>query len=616
MKILLRLLGYLKPYWRQTILAYLSLLMVTILGLVVPWLIKQVLDVGLAQREYTFLALAAWAVVGVTAFKAIFAFGQQYLSEWLAQRVAYDVRNAFYDKVQRLSFSYHDKAQTGQLMSRATSDVDAIRVFTGMGLLHILNIILLVITISAILFSMHWQLAIVAMLPIPLLAATAVRFGRIIRPIFLKLQQKFADLTTVLQESLSGARVVRAFARESFEQDKFQTENWAVLEQNLRAVRRWSFTFPMMGFITGVGTVLILWYGGNEVIAGRMSVGTLVAFNSYLVMLAWPIRQLGWVVNLLARAAASGERIFEVLDAVSEVTERPGSRELPAIQGRVRFEDVTFAYESSAPVLKSVDLEAQPGQVIALLGLTGSGKSTVISLIPRFYDVTGGRILIDGEDIRNVTLQSLRRQIGTVLQETFLFSATIKDNIAYGRVDAGPTEIEAAARAAHAHEFIQSFPQGYDTWVGERGVTLSGGQKQRVAIARALLMNPRILILDDSTSSVDTETEYLIQQALTRLMEGRTSFVIAQRLTTLLRADQILVLKDGEVMERGRHQELLAQGGLYKEVYDLQLRDQEERSLARAARERLGLETTEEPEARSRFHVSGSMFQMSPAGEA
>jgi len=570
MRYLLRLLGYLKPYWGRAVIAYCCLLTVTALNLVVPWLIKEVLDVGLADQTGRVLVLAALAVIGVTAGKTVFAFGQQYLMEWLSQRVAYDVRNDLYDHLQRLSFSYHDKAQTGQLMSRATSDVDSVRVFTGIGLLQIVNITLLSIAISFVLFSMHPRLALLALAPVPVLAARALYFGRTIRPIFLRLQQKWADLTTVLQENLAGVRVVRAFAQEDYERQKFDQENVAVLERNLEAVRKWSFNFPLMSFIISLGAVLILWFGGREVVAGRLSVGTLVAFNSYLVMLAGPVRQLGWIVNLLARAMASGERIFEILDTPREIREAPQARELPPLRGQVRFEHVTFSYDSGAPVLKDVDLEAQPGQVIALLGLTGSGKSTIISLIPRFYDVSAGRILVDGYDIRDVALKSLRRQIGIVLQETLLFSATVRENIAYGRTEASQEEIEAAARTAHAHEFISSFPDAYDTHVGERGVRLSGGQKQRIAIARAILKNPRILILDEATSSVDTETESLIQHAMQELVKDRTTFVIAHRLSTLKRADCILVMQEGTIVERGTHEELIALGGFYASLCEKQ----------------------------------------------
>jgi len=571
---LIRLLSYLKPYWKQTALAYLCLAITMGLGLIIPWLIKEVLDRGLAARDQQFMIMAALAVVGIYALNALFSFGLQYLREWISQRVAYDVRNQLYDHVQRLSFAYHDTAQTGQFMSRATSDVEAVRAYTGPGLMDLTHSAFLLLAVSIILFTVNARLAIITMIPTLLIFIITVRFGRLIRPVHMRIQQHFSRMSTTLQENLSGVRVVKAFAREPHEIDKYRQDNWKLLSENMNSVRMWSFDFPMMRFLTAVSTALLLWYGGQDVLAGTLSIGTIVAFNSYLVMLSWPLRRLGWVVNLLARASASGERIFEIVDARSAVVEKPAAIELPRLDGHVRFEHVTFSY-GGKPVLRDVDIDAQPGQVVALLGLTGSGKTTVVNLIPRFYDVGMGRILVDGRDVRSVTLASLRRQIGVVLQENFLFSASVRDNIAYGRPDAAMDDVVAAAKAAHAHDFIENLPFGYDTRVGERGITLSGGQKQRVAIARALLMDPRILILDDSTSSVDTETEHLIQQALTRLMEGRTTFVIAQRLTTILRADQILVMQDGVVVQRGRHHELLEQGGLYRRIYDLQLSDQE-----------------------------------------
>lgn len=571
---LIRLLSYLKPYWKQTLLAYLCLATTMGLGLVIPWLIKEVLDRGLAARDQQFLIVAALSIVGIYALNAVFSFGLQYLREWISQRVAYDVRNQLYDHVQRLSFAYHDTAQTGQFMSRATSDVEAVRAYTGPGLMDLTQSMLLLLAVTIILFTVNVRLAIITMIPSLLIFIITVRFGRLIRPVHMRIQQHFSRMSTTLQENLSGVRVVKAFAREEHEIEKYRQDNWKLLDENMRSVRMWSFDFPMMRFLTAVSTALLLWFGGQDVLAGSLSIGAIVAFNSYLVMLSWPLRRLGWVVNLLARASASGERIFEIVDARSAVVEKPAATDLPRLQGHVRFEHVTFSY-GGKPVLRDVDIDAQPGQVIALLGLTGSGKTTVVNLIPRFYDVGMGRILVDGHEVRAVSLASLRRQIGVVLQENFLFSASVRDNIAFGRPDATMDDVVAAAKAAHAHDFIEDLPFGYETRVGERGITLSGGQKQRVAIARALLMDPRILILDDSTSSVDTETEHLIQQALMRLMEGRTTFVIAQRLTTILRADQILVLQDGVVVQRGRHHELLQQGGLYKRIYDLQLSDQE-----------------------------------------
>jgi ATP-binding cassette, subfamily B, multidrug efflux pump len=574
MSSLLRLLSFQKPYRVQTILMYTCLGVTTALGLIVPVVIKGVLDRGLADRDMRFLVLSAVAILIIALLNAVFSFGLQYLREWISQRVAYDIRNQLYDHVQRLSFAYHDTAQTGQFMSRATSDVDAIRAFTGPGLADLTGSAVIFIGVTIILFAVDAQLAILTMIPTVLIGVIALRFGRTIRPVHLRIQQAFSRMSTTLQENLSGVRVVKAFAREPHEVSKYSDDNVKLLAENMRSARMASFYFPMMRFLTAVSTVILLWFGGQAVVSGRLTVGTVVAFNSYLVMLGWPLRRLGWVVNLMARASASGERVFEILDSKSPVTEKIGAASLGRLEGRVRFEHVTFSY-GGKPVLREVDIDAQSGQIVALLGLTGSGKTTVVNLIPRFYDVNMGRITVDGHDVRDVTLASLRRQIGVVLQESFLFSASVRDNIAYGRPDASLDDVVAAAKAAHAHEFISDLPYGYDTRVGERGITLSGGQKQRVAIARALLMDPRILILDDSTSSVDTETEHLIQQALNRLMEGRTTFVIAQRLSTILRADQILVMKDGQIIQRGRHHELLAQGGLYQIIYELQLADQE-----------------------------------------
>ncbi|MFQ6015994.1 MAG: ABC transporter ATP-binding protein [Anaerolineae bacterium] len=573
---LVRLLKYMRSYSQRAILAYLCIAAVTLLNLTVPWLIKEVIDRGLAGGQRSFLLLAAAAIVGVNLFKSAFAFGQQYLTEWLSHRIAYDLRNELYDHLQRLSFAFHDRAQTGQLMSRATSDVEMVQRFTGIGLIDLVHTTFIFFSILILMLSVHWQLTLVGLTPIPVLLFITVRFGLALRPHFQRIQEQFAAMSTTLQENLAGVRVVKAFAREEYEKDKFASENRELMDRRLRVIRLWASNFPLMFFLISVSTALILWYGGRKVVAGELSIGTLVAFNSYLLMLALPVRRLGWIVNISSRAIASGQRIFEILDTPSVVRETPGAFELPPVEGYVRFEDVHFAYDGGELVLKGINLRAEPGQVIALLGSTGSGKSTIINLLPRFYDVTQGRITIDGYDIRDVTLESLRRQIGIVLQDTFLFSATIRENIAYGRPEATIEEIIEVAQAAYAHDFITAFPDGYDSLVGERGITLSGGQRQRVAIARALLLDPPILILDDSTSSVDTETEYLIQQALATLMRGRTTFVIAQRLTTVLNADQIIVLDDGRIAEQGTHEELLARGGLYREIYDLQLREQEE----------------------------------------
>lgn len=574
-RVLLRLLSYLKPYWRRVLLAYICLLGVTALGMVVPWVLKEAVDIGLAGETPTVLAVLAGGLLGLGIVRAGVSFGQRYLSAWLSQRISYDLRNQLYEHIQSLSFAYHDQTHTGQLISRCTSDVSAVENFSGTGLMDMVNILVLLAGTLAVLFSIHSSLAAASLIPIPIIMLITVRLGRRIRPLFKRIQQQRAQMTTILQEDLTGIQVVKAFAREQHEADRFRDANVRLMERRLDAVGEWSFNFPLMTFVISLGTAIILWYGGNLVVDGVLSVGTLVAFNGYLGMLAIPIRRLGWLVNMAAEAVASGERIFEILDVPSPVQEKPDAVDLPAGEGRVEFREVCFSYGEEA-VLKQVSFTARPGQTVALLGATGSGKSTIIHLVPRFYDVSDGQILVDGHDIREVTLGSLRRQIGIVLQDTFLFSATIRDNIAYGREDATEQEIVEAAKAAHAHEFITAFPDGYDTVVGERGITLSGGQRQRVAIARALLLDPRILLLDDSTSSVDMRTEYLIQQALARLMEGRTTFVIAQRLSTVMRAHQILVLDRGRIAESGTHEELLEQGGLYAEIYDLQLRGQAE----------------------------------------
>ncbi|GAB4405817.1 MAG: ABC transporter ATP-binding protein [Anaerolineales bacterium] len=580
-----RLLGYVRPYARRTALAYACLLGVTALSLAVPWVIKQAVDLGLTQGTPSTLLVLAGGLLGLGLVRAGFSFGQRYLSAWLAHRVAYDLRNRLYDRIQTLSFAFHDHAQTGQLMSRCTSDVSSVEALAGTGLAEFVNIAVLFTAALVILFRIHPGLAAAALTPIPILAFVTVRFGRRIGPLFQRIQEQHAEMTTILQEDLTGIQVVQAFTREPYEIQRFRDANVELMRRRLATIREWSFNFPMMTFIISLGTAIILWYGGNLVNNGQLTVGTLVAFNSYLGMLAVPVQRMGWLVDMAADAVASGRRIFEILDTPSPVQEKPGAIDLPVGAGRVEFRDVAFGY-GDTPILEHISFVAEPGQIVALVGETGAGKSTLIHLIPRFYDVTAGQILVDGYDIRDVTLRSLRRQIGIVLQDTFLFSTTIRENIAYGREDATDDEIIAAAKAAHAHEFIVQFPDGYDTLVGERGITLSGGQRQRVAIARALLMDPRILLLDDSTSSVDTETERLIQDALTRLMVGRTTFVIAQRLSTVMRAHQILVIDGGRIVERGTHAALLALGGRYATIYEQQIRPTGERLAALVARAR------------------------------
>jgi ATP-binding cassette subfamily B multidrug efflux pump len=577
MKSLFRTLGYLRRHWLVALGAYVSLLIATGASLVMPRLIQTVIDRGIHDRD---LQLALWTSLGLVALalgRALFSFFQGYLSEKASQSVAYDLRNAIYAKLQSLSFSYYDRAQTGQLMTRATSDVDLVRTFTGMGFLQMLNAVVMLVGSLVALFAMNWRLALVSMFIIPLALVVFGVFATRARPMFTRVQQKFSTLNTVLQENLAGVRVVKAFAREPHEAERFARSNRELLAENLKVFTLLAFVIPTIFLVANLGTLTVTWYGGFQVIGGQLTIGELVAFNTYLFMVMMPIGMLGMIAGMISQAGASAVRVFEILDTESEVSDAPDAKPLPPIEGRVAFEHVSFRYFGSGEnVLSEVSFVAKPGQTVALLGATGSGKSTIINLIPRFYDVTTGRVAIDEYDVRDVTIESLRSQIGIVLQETTLFSGTIRENIAFGRPDATEEEIIAAAKAAEAHDFIMSFADGYDTQVGERGVTLSGGQKQRMAIARALLMNPRILILDDSTSSVDFETEQRIQQALERLMAGRTSFVIAQRIATVLNADQILVLDKGRVVARGTHEELMEISPIYAEIYHSQLRGERE----------------------------------------
>lgn len=571
-----RLLAYLRPYWRQVILGYGAMFIAAVINLFVPQIIKRAIDNGLAAGSGRMLFNAAALILGIAVVRGLAAFTQRFYGEWLTHRVSYDLRTDFYAAVQHLPFAFHDQAQTGDLMSRATSDISETERFAGIGLMDLAGVIVLGVGIILAMLWEDWHLALLALGPILLLFAATIRFGRVVRPMFKVVQEQMGVLSTTMQESMTGIAVVKAFAREPYELEKFDRENDIWFDRRFRVIRTWANNWPLFTFLLALGVFLLLYFGGNAALRGEITVGALFAMISYVLMLNGPAQRLGFLTNLAATAGASATRVFEIIDTPSDIPEAPDAETLHDVQGEVRFEQVDFAYRNTRPVLSDITFTARPGQRIALIGPTGAGKSTVINLLPRFYDPTAGRICIDGVDIRTVTLHSLRRQIGLVLQDPFLFSMTIGENIAYGRPEAEGDDIITAARAANAHDFITHFPNGYDTVVGERGVTLSGGQKQRIAIARALLLDPRILVLDDSTSSVDTETEHLIQQALERLMANRTTFVIAQRLLTLKHADQILVMDEGKIVARGAHHQLLEAGGLYREIYDLQLRDQEE----------------------------------------
>ncbi len=581
----LRILHYLKPYWRRVIVVYVCLFSALALQLTIPTILARAIDDGIIARDPGFLTRAALLIIGLVLLQGIFTYVRSFFVESISFEVAFDMRNELYVHLQRLSFSFHDRAQTGQLMSRGTEDINNIRSMLVMAMRPLVMAIGTLIAVTVILLRIDLGLAALALLPMPLLIWYSIRFGVSLRPMFVKVQQQFGAMTSALQENVAGNRVVRAFAQERAESERFEAELEELFERNLRAARRWAFSYPLTLLVSGIGLAVVVWFGALQVIAGVISIGTLVAFNRYITLLNDPIRWLGMIVNRIARAVASAERLFETLDSRPTITDRPGAVALPSIRGEVRFDDVRFAFPGTKRnALEGMSFAAPAGSVTALIGETGSGKSALLSLIPRFYDVSAGRVLVDGQDVREVKLDSLRRQIGIVLQETFLFSITIRENIAFGRPEATLDEVAAAATAARAHEFISTMPEGYETTMGERGVTLSGGQKQRLAIARALVLDPRILLLDDATSSVDTETEHEIQQALQTLMAGRTSFIIAQRLTTVQHADQILVLEEGRIVERGTHRELLERPGLYRELYDLQLRDQEEAQQALAHR--------------------------------
>ena len=518
------------------------------------------------------LIQAGLFIVGFAVLRGVFSFLQAYWAERNSQAVAFDLRNDLYAKIQRLSFSYHDQNQTGQLMIRATDDVEKLRLFLGQGLLQLVGAIVLLTATLIILFTTNSQLALAAIWILPVALIMFIFFGTISQPLFAKVQQKLSALNTILQENLAGIKVVKAFTREKSEEVKFKVAADDLMGQQIVIARLFTFLMPLVFLVANLGQASMLYVGGKEIILGTLTLGEWQEFSMYLMYIFFPVAQLGFIITQFGQAAASATRIFEILDAKSDVTDKPGAIDLPQVNGNINFENVTFRYVGGGePVLDKVSFEAKPGQTIALLGATGSGKTSIINLLPRFYDPTDGRITIDGHDLRDVKLESLRAQIGIVLQETTLFSGSIRDNIAFGKPEATDQEIIAAATAAAAHEFIMSFPDGYNTPVGERGTTLSGGQKQRVAIARALLLNPRILILDDSTSSVDLGTEAIIQTVIDKLMKGRTSFVIAQRISTVMNADQIIVLDKGKVVAIGKHADLLEDNEIYAEIYTSQL---------------------------------------------
>ena len=572
-----RLMRYLGKYRLWVSIAAVGIIGTNILLIVVPYILRDVVDIGIEQGDSAYMLSAGLLVVGLGFLRGLAAFLGRFFGERLSHYVSYDIRNEIYDKVQRQSFSYHDSAQVGTIITRAISDVNEIQRYFNYGLMDGLNVILLLIGVVSIMMATSPLLAIIAFIPLAPLALYSNRFVMRVHPRWKKVMDRMQALSNHIQENALGAEVVRGFAREPYEIERFHKENQNLYIEQLDFITQWITFLPISAALAAMSTALVLLFGGLMEAAGmgNISVGLIVTFNAYVLLLTQPLRFVGFIILLTTQAAASGERIFEVIDEAEEVVNSRAARKT-AVKGHVRFEDVSSHYNSSNhAVLNQINLEAQPGEVVAIIGLTGSGKTTIANLIPRFYDVTDGRVMIDGIDVRDFDLDSLRSQIGIVMQQSLLFNATIEENIAYGNPAASREQIIEAATSANAHGFISEFPNGYQTEVGERGVTLSGGQKQRIAIARALLIDPRILILDDATSSVDTRTEHLIQQALERIMEGRTTFVIAQRMSTILQADQIIVLRDGEIIQHGSHETLLQDGGLYEEIYKLQLEEQE-----------------------------------------
>jgi ATP-binding cassette subfamily B multidrug efflux pump len=581
MRIILRIIAIALDHKWRLIAAYGCVVGATAAYLVLPKFIGAAVDEvanGIETGEISegVILRIALAILGLTIIRGVLSFGQNYLGEALSIFVAYDLRNRFYDHVQRLGFGFHDKYHTGNLMSRAVNDVDNIRMFINMGLVRTPYFVALFFIVATLLIALDWRLGLLSASFMPIVAFYSSIVRLKMRRIWLRVQERMADMSTVLQENLSGVRVVKAFSAETYEETKFDSMNTAVATEYVAAERLQAHntSFVLFTFMLALG--LVMWLGGRQVINGSMEWGELAQFIIYMQMLQMPVRMTAFLVQAYARAASAGQRLFEILDAKSPVQEIPDARELPRVQGKVRFDNVGFGYDGGLPVLHDINLEVESGQVIALLGAPGSGKTTIVNLLPRFYDVSSGSVMIDGDDVRNSTLESLRRNIGIVQQDVFLFTSSIKDNIAYGREDATMEEIIQAAKVAQLHDFIETLEAGYDTVIGERGSTLSGGQRQRLSIARAVLLDPPILVLDDSTSSVDAKTEDMIRKAMESVMRGRTTFVIAHRLSTVHKADMILVLRDGEIAESGTHRELLALGGQYREIYDLQLRPQEE----------------------------------------
>ena len=573
-----RILSYIKPYVHILLAALLCTMLAAGGNLYLPWIFRDMIDKVLNAKDYYMLNMISASIVVIFFLRGIFLYGQNYLMSYVGQHVIIDIRSEVFRKLQRLSMSFYDKNKTGTIMSYVTNDVNALQGAMVDNTIELVTEgIILVGSVCAMIY-LDWKLTLFTILTFPVVLYFMNFFGKKIRRSGGQIQEATADITSVLQESVSSARVVKSFVREQYEIERFEKENEANLKANLKNAKYMATLTPTIEFVAALGVTLILWYGGNNVIAGETTAGSLVAFLAYAVNISNPIKRITRVSGNIQKALAAAQRVFDVLDLPEEIRNLPDAKALPAVTGNVSFEHVTFSYNAGDEILHDLSFTAKPGQAIGLVGPSGAGKSTIASLLPRFYDCDTGTIRIDGTDIRHVTLDSLRNQVGIVPQETILFNGSVYDNILYGRLDATKEEIEAAAKAANAHEFIMELPEGYNTMLGDRGVNISGGQRQRIAIARAILKDPRILILDEATSALDTESERVVQEALNRLMVGRTSIIIAHRLSTIKNADRILVLDKGKLAEDGTHEELMAKNGLYAHLYQIQYRTNTEES--------------------------------------
>jgi ABC-type multidrug transport system fused ATPase/permease subunit len=562
-----RLLGFLRPYKVSLVVSVLLAFGAQAGTLSFVWLTGSVVTAIQRGERHTILMLIG-VVLAVGVAKALATVGRRLISGIQALGVEMDLRTALYAKLVRLSFGFYDRHQTGQLMSRATVDLQGVRFFLGYGLIFFFQHVFTVVGVGVLVFVISWKLALIALAVAPVMVAIAYRYSNVSHPVLRDVQQKMADVATVAEENVVGVHVVKSFAQEQAEQDKFERRSEALFAQSVRANRQRAFYVPVLSFLPLLGQAAVLLAGGRMVAHGSLSLPDFVRFNLYLSMLIFPLRMLGMWIGEGQRATASGERIFQVIDEPEVIRDSPDAQPLPAGPGRVRFEHLSFGYDPARPVLHEIELELEPGRRVALIGRTGSGKTTLASLIPRFYDVHSGRVTVDGADVRDLTLASLRRQIGVIPQDPFLFSATVRENLAFGRPEATEAELVYAARLAQAHEFVERLPNGYDTVIGERGITLSGGQRQRLAIARALVLDPRILILDDATASVDAATEAKIRTGLREAMRGRTTVIIAHRLSTIALADEIVVLEDGRIVARGSHEDLVETNAVYREIWE------------------------------------------------